>query len=111
MCFILESLTKKCLLLQIKYAALADVRIVKQSKSDAVKAVSNEVNQTPKGDDDKNAAIIKMSSINDNKENVSKDTNPGLLSSFSVLKQLIFSTDATIDLFAYKWVNLERVSI
>ncbi|MFS7994811.1 putative coilin [Helianthus anomalus] len=61
--------------LEINFAALADVRSLKQSNSDAVKAVSNGVNQTDQGDK-KNAASNLTSKSNERKENISKDPSP-----------------------------------
>ncbi|KAI3816772.1 hypothetical protein L1987_16476 [Smallanthus sonchifolius] len=69
-----NSLYKEDGSLEIKFAALADVRSLEQSNSDAVKSVSNRVNQTSKVDE-KNAASNLMSSSND-KENLSKDPSP-----------------------------------
>ncbi|KAI3730894.1 hypothetical protein L1987_62074 [Smallanthus sonchifolius] len=70
-----NSLYKEDASLEIKFAALADVRSVKQSNSDAVKAVSNGVDQTPQGDE-KTAASNLMSNSNSDKENLSKDPSP-----------------------------------
>ncbi|KAK9049922.1 hypothetical protein SSX86_031109, partial [Deinandra increscens subsp. villosa] len=61
--------------LQIKFAALADVRSLKQSNSDAVKSVSNGVNQTAQVDE-KNTASNLTSSSNGDGENISKHPSP-----------------------------------
>lgn len=50
---------------QIKFAALADVRSLNQSNSDVVKDISNGVNET--------APVV------DVKENLPKDPTPGML--------------------------------
>ncbi|KAJ0493513.1 putative coilin [Helianthus annuus] len=70
-----NSLYKEDGSLEINFAALADVRSLKQSNSDAVKAVSNGVNQTAQGDK-KNAASNLTSKSNERKENISKDPSP-----------------------------------
>ncbi|KAK9060227.1 hypothetical protein SSX86_020931 [Deinandra increscens subsp. villosa] len=62
--------------LEIKFAALADVRSLKQSNLDAVKTVSNGVNQTAQVDE-KSTALNLMSSSNGNVENISKYPCPG----------------------------------
>ncbi|KAK9060224.1 hypothetical protein SSX86_020928 [Deinandra increscens subsp. villosa] len=61
--------------LEIKFAALADVRSLKQSNSDAVKTVSNGVNQTAQVDE-KNIASNLMSSSNGHGKNISKYPSP-----------------------------------
>ncbi|KAK9063474.1 hypothetical protein SSX86_017344 [Deinandra increscens subsp. villosa] len=70
-----KSLYKEDGSLKIKFADLADVRCVKQSNSDAVKAVCNGVNQTPHGDEMKVASNL-MPNSNDAKENLSTDPSP-----------------------------------
>ncbi|KAJ9554499.1 hypothetical protein OSB04_018544, partial [Centaurea solstitialis] len=70
-----NSLYKEDGSLEIKFEALVDVRIVKQSNSDATKAVNNGVHETSKGNDKKTASnlISSSSNRNNNKENLSKD--------------------------------------
>lgn len=70
---------------QIKFAALADVRSLNQSTSDSVKPVSNGVKQTAHVDEKKAASNL-MSVSNVNKENLSKDPIPGILTNFVLLK-------------------------
>ncbi|KAL8241646.1 hypothetical protein R6Q59_011948 [Mikania micrantha] len=65
-----NSLYKEDGSLEIKFAALADVRSLKQSNSDAAKAFSNGVYQTIQVDE-KNDASNLMSSSNGKKENYS----------------------------------------
>ncbi|XP_024991465.1 coilin-like isoform X2 [Cynara cardunculus var. scolymus] len=65
-----NSLYKEDGSLEIKFEALVDVRSVKQSNSDAMKAVNNGVQQTQGAD--KNAAS-NISNRNNNKETLSKD--------------------------------------
>lgn len=62
-------------ILQIKFAALVDVRCVKQSNPDAMPAVTNRVDQALRVDD-KGTASSLISSSN-NKPNLSKDPSSG----------------------------------
>ena len=62
-------------ILQIKFAALVDVRCVKQSNSDAMPAVTNGVDQTLRVDGKETASSLISSS--NKKPNLSKDPSPG----------------------------------
>ncbi|KAI7742000.1 hypothetical protein M8C21_024067 [Ambrosia artemisiifolia] len=73
-----NSLYKEDGCLEIKFAALADVRSIKQSNSDAVTVISNGVNQSAPVNEE-NAAPNLMSKSNEKKEDLSKDPSPAQL--------------------------------